>query len=93
MSFRVSGVNKKLDVVFSSDNMESIVEIKKVINRFYDPRCSGDSAFVDGSHELMIFEEDPCLTSDEDEDWVVAESAGDSPKNLGEKKFKDISLT
>lgn len=93
MSFRVCGINKKVDVVFSSDNMESIVEMKKLINRFYDPRRSGDSAFVDGCNELLISEEDLCLTSDEDEDWVVAESVGDAPMNLGEEKFKNVSLT
>lgn len=69
VSFRVSGVKKKHDVDFSSDNIESIVEMKKLINQFYDPRRSADSAFVDG-HELMITENEE-LT--DDEDWVVTD--------------------
>lgn len=64
VSFRISGANKKQDVIFSSDNIENIAEMKKLVNQFYDPRRSGDSAFVEGN-ELMI-------TSD-DEDWLLTD--------------------
>lgn len=71
VSIRVCGVNKKHDVILSSDNIESIAEMKKLINQFYDPRCSADSAFVDGN-ELMICEDQDITTDDEDE-WLLAE--------------------
>lgn len=71
VSIRVSGPNKKQDVVFSSDNIDRIANMKKHINQFYDPRQSGDSAFVDGN-ELMICEDQDVMT-DDDEDWTVTE--------------------
>ncbi|CRK96804.1 CLUMA_CG009904, isoform A [Clunio marinus] len=75
--FKIGGVSKKHDVTFSSDNIESIAEIKKIIDQLHNPRRSGDSAFVEGS-ELMISEDQDILTTDddndEDEEWVVTES-------------------
>lgn len=66
---------------FSSANIESISEIKKIINQFYDPRRSGDSAFVDGN-ELMICEDQDTAT-DDDEDWVMSDCES-REKNRGE---------
>lgn len=71
VSFRISSGSKKDEVVFSSGNIESISEMKKLISRFYDPRRSADSAFVDGN-ELMIIE-DQDMSQIDDEEWVVAE--------------------
>lgn len=83
VSFRVSKANKKHDVIFSSDNIESIAEMKKLIRRFHDPRNSNDSAFVDGN-ELMITEEAAVA----EDDWVLAEC--DANKTLGERIFKTM---
>lgn len=66
--FRIFGGDKKHEVVFSSDKIESIAEMRKLINVYYDPRRSGDSAFADGS-ELMVTDQE--MVTD-DEDWVVA---------------------
>lgn len=84
VSFRVCGVRKKQDVIFSSDNIESIASMKMLINKFYDPRRSADSAFVEGN-ELMICE-DQDITTDDDEEWVVAE-CDSNLTNLGEEKI------
>lgn len=80
--FRITSGNKKHEVVFSSDKIESIAEMRKLINVYYDPRRSGDSAFVDGS-ELMI-SEDQEMVSD-DEDWIVAEDDMREAQNNGKK--------
>jgi RhoGEF domain len=86
VSIRVCGPSKKHDVIISSDNIESIAEMKKLINQFYDPRRSGDSAFVDGN-ELMICEDQDIPTDDDDGDdedeWLIAEY-GANQINLGE---------
>lgn len=67
LSIRVTGsVKKKFDVEFTSENLESISEMKKAINQFYDPRRSADSAFTE---ELMIIE-DQHLTDDDDWECV-----------------------
>lgn len=71
MSIKVCGVNKKQDVIFSSDNIESIAVIKKLVNNYYGPRRSADSAFVDG-HELLTITEEQEFMSEDDE-WVVSE--------------------
>lgn len=64
MSIRITdNMQKKHDIRMSSQTLEIVVEMKKLINQFYDPRRSNDSAFVD-VHELMISEE---LTDDEDD--------------------------
>lgn len=63
VSFRISGVSKKHDVVFSSDNIEAIVEMKKLISQFYDPRRSSDSA-------ISISDDQEMFTDDEN-DWVM----------------------
>lgn len=84
VSFRVGGsVSKKQDVIFSSDNIESIASIKMLINQFYDHRRSSDFSYVDGN-ELMICE-DQDITTDDDEDWIVAECESNLI-NLGEEK-------
>lgn len=65
MSIRITdNMQKKHDIRLSSQTLEIVVEMKKLINQFYDPRRSNDSAFVD-VHELMISEE---LTDDEDDE-------------------------
>lgn len=82
---RISGGNKKHDVLFSSDNIENIAQIKKLIQMFYDPRRSGDSAFVDGStNELMISEDQEMMS--EDEDWIVTECGSPKNSNNGKKE-------
>jgi RhoGEF domain len=85
VSIRVCGRNKKHDVIISSENIESIAEMKKLINQFYDPRRSGDSAFVDGN-ELMSCEDQDIPTDEDGEDedeWLLAEF-GANQINLGE---------
>lgn len=71
-SIRITdNMHKKNDILLSSEDIEIVAEMKKLINQFYDPRRSSDSAFVD-AHELMISE---VLTDDEDDDvgndWVT----------------------
>lgn len=44
--------------------------MKKLINQFYDPRQSNDSAFVDGN-ELMIFEDQDNIAGDES--WIMTD--------------------
>lgn len=66
MSIRITdNMHKKYDILLSSENIKIVAEMKKLINQFYDPRRSSDSAFVDSAHELMISE---VLTDDEDDD-------------------------
>lgn len=63
LSIRITdNMQKKHDILLSSLSVEIVAEMKKLINQFYDPRRSNDSAFVD-VHELMISEDD-----DDDED-------------------------
>lgn len=65
MSIRITDtMQKRHDIRMSSQTLEIVVEMKKLINQFYDLRRSNDSAFVD-VHELMISEE---LTDDEDDE-------------------------
>lgn len=87
MSFRICGASKKHDVIFSSDKIENVAEMKKIINQFYDPRRSSDSAFVDGS-ELMICEDQDMAT--DDEDWSIAE--GDAYDGEFVKSFSQALL-
>lgn len=63
-------------MIFSSNNIESIAEMKRLINQFYDPRRSNDSAFVEGN-ELMICEDQDGITA-EDEDWIFTDCAAKS---------------
>lgn len=74
LSIRVTGsVKKKFDVEFTSESLESISEIKKAINQFYDPRRSTDSAFTE---ELMIIE-DQHLTDEEDWENIKPDELGE----------------
>lgn len=54
--------------------------MKRLINQFYDPRRSNDSAFVDGN-ELMICEDQDIADF---EDWVVTDCASKSKNVSGE---------
>lgn len=81
VSIRINGPSKKHDVIFSSDNIESIAEMKKLIKQFHDPRRSNDSAFIDYG-ELMITEE-----AMSDDDWVLADC---DAKTLGERIYKKM---
>lgn len=80
VSIRVNTTNKRNDVIFSSDNIESIAEIKKLIKQFHDPRRSNDSAFVDGNG-----------TGNETDDgeWALVDHDDVNPK-LGERLFKTM---
>lgn len=74
MSIKITdSLHKKSDILMSSDKREIIDEMKSLINQFYDPRKSSDSAcFVDG-HELMIneFLTDDEVDDKEDEGWLL----------------------
>lgn len=83
-SFRICGDSKKYDVIFSSDNIERIASMKKLINQFYDQRRSADSAFIDGS-ENMICDYQQTSTDEEDDDWMVVENEPNL-KTFGEKE-------
>lgn len=75
VSIRITGISRKHDVIFSTDSIEAIVEIKKLINQFYDPRRSSDSAFS----SLQISEDREMLT-DDDSDWVMEDGKDASEK-------------
>lgn len=83
VSFRVCGASKKQDVIFSCDNIESIANIKTLINQFCDQRCY-DSSFL-GDQELNICE-DTNITTDDEDDWIVAECDTEFV-NLGKKQL------
>lgn len=73
VSFRVINSSGKSEVIFSSDNIEAVVEMKKLIRQFYEP---SDSAFS----SLPVSEDCEMFTDDEDE-WVI-EDGTDASKNI-----------
>lgn len=88
VSFRVNEANKKHDVIFSSDNIENVAEMKKLIMQFHDPRRSIDSAFADGNDDpntAMMITEDAAMVED---GWVFAEC--DANRTLGERIFQKV---
>lgn len=73
VSLRVTNNSGKNEVTFSSDNIEAIVEMKKLITQFYEPSDSTFSSVpLAGDYEMF---------TDDEDDWVL-EDAKDASMNL-----------
>lgn len=82
-------------VSFTSESYESLIEFYRLIKTFYDPRKSGDSAFVDGS-EINF----PSTTSlhdinnknlTDDEDWISIQEKQTSSHDCNEEEILEVA--